>query len=165
MEQNLKVLLKEIENEMKEKNLMNAKKIEVLENEKKGLKSMISQLQTLLIGRKLLKILIKVIIKNCFEDYYGYKEKIYVTVYKAQEYRTFTDVVNNLIKIILENNSIIHINYKIHKLIDIINENSTYEDILKVVGKSMKPNDVVKIKQLFKKIIKQYCMWKRNNWT
>ena len=53
---------------MKQKNQMNIQEISNLEKEIECLKKVV-ELQSLVVGRKLIKIFLKIILNYCFEDY------------------------------------------------------------------------------------------------
>ena len=55
-----------------------------------------------------------------------------------------------MIKILYEKNGIIHINDEINEIIDIINYESTYGDILLVIKNFLKQNDYENIQNLLK---------------
>ena len=163
LNEKLKILedsMSQLKEDVLEKNQKNVKEIARLEKEIKELKAKIKELQSLLIGRKLLKIILKIIIENCFENYYGIGNKINVQGLKNEKYCPFKKIADNLIEIILKKNKIIHINDEINKIIDIIDDKTTYGDILNLVKDSLKPNDYQNIllllneKSLFNKICK-----------
>ena len=131
-----------------EKNNVNIEKISSLENEIKALKSKIKELQSLLIGRKIIKILLRIIIENCFVAYKIEKNAINFAQFKAEKYIPYKNIANNLIKILYGKNGIIHINDEINEIIDIINYESTYGDILLVIKNFLKKNDYDNIKDL-----------------
>ena len=148
--------------EMNDKNKineMNSKKILALNNQIEILKSRINELQSILVGRKLIKIIIKVILNHCFEDYEANGTIINILKYKDSKYAPYENIVNNLIKVILEKNNIIHINDKINKIIDIINIKSTYGDILNVIKPSIKKEDLENIQKLLieKSLFNEIC--------
>lgn len=130
------------------KNQVNIEKISSLENEIKALKSQIKELQSLLIGRKIIKILLRIIIENCFVAYKIEKNAINFAQFKAEKYIPYKNIANNLIKILFGKNGIIHINDEINEIIDIINDESTYGDILLVIKNFLKKNDYDNIKDL-----------------
>ena len=122
----------------------------------KKLEKKVNELQAIIIGRKLIKILIKMIIKNCFIDFKirsnskGVLE-IYDPLFKIGNYSQMVKVVNNLIEIITTTNGIIHIIEDINKSITIINKDTKFEEILKICESSLdnfKKNDIELIKNL-----------------
>lgn len=59
------------------------------------------------------------------------------------------NVVNKIIKVLFNTNKIIHIENSIHNIIDIINEKTTYADILAILQNSLLPeNEVNLIKEV-----------------
>ena len=147
--------LKLIENELAklkqdigEKNQKNIEKIHKLETEIKELKLRINELQSLFVGRKIIKIILKIILDNCFENYFGIGTTITVQGLKQEKYTPYKKIANNLIEIVLKKNKIIHINEEINKIIDVINERSTYGDLLNLIKDSLKQNDYENIKTL-----------------
>ena len=122
----------------------------------KQLEKKVNELQAIIIGRKLIKFLIKMIIKNCFINFKinsnskGVLE-IYDPLFKIGNYSQMVKVVNNLIEIITTTNGINHIIDDINKYITIINKYTKFEDILKICESSLdnfKKNDIELIKNL-----------------
>lgn len=150
-----------IKEDVSKKNKKNIEEIIRLEKEIKELKIKIKELQNVLVGRKLIKIILKIIIENCFKNYYSIGNTINVQELKNQKYCPFKKIANNLIDIILKNNKIIHINDEINQIIDIINNKTTYGDILNLIKDSLKQNDYENIlkllneKLLFNEICKE----------
>lgn len=110
----------------------NKEEILKLKKEVDILKERIKELQEIIIGRKIIKIILKTIIINCFESYSLIKQnKKYQVVnvkLKNSKYGDMINVVNNLIDGIFKANKIIHIDGAINKIVDIINNNTTYGD-------------------------------------
>jgi hypothetical protein len=145
------------------KDIFNSK-IEKLQNENndlvKKLKLMenkINELQGIIIGRKIIKIIIKKILKNCFIDYQilintkGIYEINKATL-KDNKYEGMVNMVNHLIEAISTTNGIIHLIDTINKSITIINKNTTFGDIMNICDlaiKQVKKNDIDSIKLLF----------------
>ena len=67
----------------------------------------------------------KVILNHFFEDFETNGTLINIIKYKDPKYAPYENIVNNLIKVILEKNNIIQINDQINKIVDIINIKST----------------------------------------
>lgn len=155
----LELQLRQLKEDMEEKNKKNLEEVNRLEKEIISLKIRIKELQGILVGRKILKILLKLIIKNCFDNYYGQGTVINVQKLIEQKYFPYIKIANNLINIILTKNKIIHINNEINNIIDIINENSTYGDILLLVKNALKKNDYENILNLLneKLLFNQIC--------
>jgi hypothetical protein len=130
------------------KNKINDETFLKYEKEIQKLKSQIKELQSLFVGRKIIKILLKIIINNCFEVYGSNGNEITVRKYKDQKYIPYQKISNNLIRVIMEKNKILHINDEINSIIDIINDKSTYGEILNVIKPSIKKNDFDNIRQL-----------------
>jgi hypothetical protein len=121
-----------------------------LEDEILFLKKKINDLQGIIIGRKLIKILLKKIIDNCFERIFLSSDfKIRYALPKEQKYTNMKNVANRMIEILIKTNHIVHINGEIHPLFDLISPNTTYGDILNILKQSfVKQNDIVLIKEL-----------------
>ena len=133
------------------------KSIEVnqLKKEISSLKEKIIILQGVLIGRKLMKILLKKICENCFNSIVLSSTKkqlkiINVTYkYIKYKYSKMMDIANRILKALYETNQIIHIDGEISQIIDIINSNTTYGEILEICKKSfIKKNDADKFREL-----------------
>ena len=160
-------ILNFIQSIIKEKNgikdIFNSK-IEKLQNENNNLlerlklmENKINELQGIIIGRKIIKIIIKKILKNCFIDYHiqintkGIYEINKATL-KDDKYVGMVNVVNHLIEAISTTNGIIHLIDTINKSITIINKNTTFGDIMNICDlaiKQVKKNDIDSIKLLF----------------
>ena len=155
----LELQLRQLKEDMEEKNKKNLEEVNRLEKEIISLKIRIKELQGILVGRKILKILLKIIIKNCFDNYYGQGTVINVQKLIEPKYFPYIKIANNLIDIVLTKNKIIHINNEINNIIDIINENSTYGDILLLVKNVLKKNDYENIQNLLneKLLFNQIC--------
>ena len=103
----------------------------------KQMENKMNELQGIIIGRKLIKIIIKAIIKNCFinfqilENEKGIYSKYNATL-KDKKYFPMIKIINNLIEAITTSNGIIHLIDSISKSIIIINKNSTFEDIINI---------------------------------
>ena len=139
LKQKLKFLeenLCQLKNDVDEKNQNNIKEISRLEKEIQEVKERINELQSLFVGRKLIKIILKIIIEYCFQNYSATGTTIHVQGLKNEKYVPYKKIANNLIEIILKKNKIIHIDGEINKIIDIINDKTTYDDILKLVKDS-----------------------------
>ena len=121
-----------------------------LEDEILFLKKKINDLQGIIIGRKLIKILLKKIIDNCFEKIFLSSDfKIRYVLPKEQKYINMVNVANRMIEILIKTNHIVYINGEIHPLFDLISPNTTYGDILNILKQSfVKQNDIVLIKEL-----------------
>ena len=121
------------------------------------LKERIKELQNIIMSRKIIKILLKKIINNYFDSYTIVKENknnhIYNVKLKEKKYKSMINVINNLIDAIYKENKIIHIEGAIKKIIDILNSNTTYGDLLNICDKILEKNDLAKIKDLFEKKI------------
>ena len=132
----------------------NKEEIGRLKKEIDVLKKRIKELQDIIISRKIIKIILKKIIINCFESYSFAKEdkKYYIkdVKLKKKEYNGMVKVVNNLINTIYKENKIIHIEGAINRIIDILNTETTYGDLLNICETILEKNDLSKIKQLFK---------------
>jgi hypothetical protein len=151
------------------KDIFNSK-IEKLQNENKNLlerlklmENKVNELQGIIIGRKIIKIIIKKILKNCFIDYQilvnvkGIYEINKATL-KDDKYVGMVNVVNHLIEAISTTNGIIHLIDTINKSITIINKNTTFGDIINICDlaiKQIKKNDIDSINVRFygKKIL------------
>ena len=162
LKQKLKFLeenLCQLKNDVVQKNQNNIKEISRLEKEVKELKERINELQSLFVGRKLIKIILKIIIEYCFQNYSAEGTTIQVKGLKDEKYIPYTKIANNLIEIILKKNKIIHIDGEINKIIDIINDKTTYGDILNLVKDSLKKNDFQNILDLLKEksLFNQIC--------
>jgi len=162
LKQKLKFLeenLCQLKNDVVQKNQNNIKEISRLEKEVKELKERINELQSLFVGRKLIKIILKIIIEYCFQNYSAEGTTIQVKGLKDKKYIPYIKIANNLIEIVLKKNKIIHINGEINKIIDIINDKTTYGDILNLVKDSLKKNDFQNILDLLKEksLFNQIC--------
>jgi hypothetical protein len=105
-----------------------------LEDEILFLKKKINDLQGIIIGRKLIKILLKKIIDNCFERIFLSSDfKIRFAFVKEQKYINMVNVANRMIEILIKTNHIVYINGEIHPLFDLISPNTTYGDILNIL--------------------------------
>lgn len=138
--------------------------IEKLQNENnnlverlKLLEKKVNELQGIIIGRKIIKLIIKKILKNCFIDYQIIinKKGIYEinkATLKDSKYAGMVNVINHLIEAITTTNGIIHLIDTIDKSITIINKNTTFGDIINICDlaiKQVKKNDINSIKSLF----------------
>ena len=109
----------------------------ILKESLKQMENKMNELQGIIIGRKLIKIIIKAIIKNCFinfqilENEKGIYSKYNATL-KDKKYFPMIKIINNLIEAITTSNGIIHLIDSISKSIIIINKNSTFEDIINI---------------------------------
>ena len=162
LKQKLKFLeenLCQLKNDVDEKNQNNIKEISRLEKEIQELKERINELQNLFVGRKLIKIILKIIIEYCFQNYSATGTTINVQRLKNEKYVPYKKIANNLIEIILKKNKIIHIDGEINKIIDIINDKTTYGDILNLVKDSLKQNDFQNILDLLKEnlLLNEIC--------
>ena len=162
LKQKLKFLeenLCQLKNDVNEKNQNNIKEISRLEKEIQELKERINELQNLFVGRKLIKIILKIIIEYCFQNYSATGTTINVQGFKNEKYVPYKKIANNLIEIILKKNKIIHIDGEINKIIDIINDKTTYGDILNLVKDSLKQNDFQNILDLLKEnlLLNEIC--------
>ena len=162
LKQKLKFLeenLCQLKNDVVQKNQNNIKEISRLEKEVKELKERINELQSLFVGRKLIKIILKIIIEYCFQNYSATGTTINVQRLKNKKYVPYKKIANNLIEIILKKNKIIHIDGEINKIIDIINDKTTYGDILNLVKDSLKQNDFQNILDLLKEnlLLNEIC--------
>ena len=169
LKQKLKFLeenLCQLKNDVVQKNQNNIKEISRLKKEIQELKERINELQNLFVGRKLIKIILKIIIEYCFQNYSATGTTIHVQELKDKKYIPYKKIANNLIEIILKKNKIIHIDGEINKIIDIINDKTTYGDILNLVKDSLKQNDfqnildLLKEKSLFNQICKDQIIGK-----
>ena len=151
------------------KDIFNSK-IEKLQNENndlvKKLKLMenkINELQGIIIGRKIIKIIIKKILKNCFIDYQilintkGIYEINKATL-KDDKYVGMVNEVNHLIEALSTTKGIIHLIDTINKSITIINKNTTFGDIINICDlaiKQIKKNDIdsINVRLYGKKIL------------
>ena len=135
----------------------NKEEIGRLKKEIDVLKKRIKELQDIIISRKIIKIILKKIIINCFESYsFAKEDKKYCikdVKLKKKEYNGMVKVVNNLINTIYKENKIIHIEGAINRIIDILNTKTTYGDLLNICETILEKNDLSKIKQLFKEKI------------
>ena len=138
--------------------------IEELKNEKnkleeklKQIENKINELQGIIIGRKIIKIIIKKILTNCFINYKiqlntkGIYEIKNVTL-KDIKYLGMDKVINHLIEAITNTKGIIHIIDVISNSITVINKNTTFGDIINICEaaiKQVKKNDINIIKSLF----------------
>ena len=162
LKQKLKFLeenLCQLKNDVNEKNQNNIKEISRLKKEIQKLKERINELQNLFVGRKLIKIILKIIIEYCFQNYSAEGTTIQVKGLKDKKYIPYKKIANNLIEIILKKNKIIHIDGEINKIIDIINDKTTYGDILNLVKDSLKQNDFQNIFDLLKEnlLLNEIC--------
>jgi len=162
LKQKLKFLeenLCQLKNDVNEKNQNNIKEISRLKKEIQELKERINELQNLFVGRKLIKIILKIIIEYCFQNYSATGTTINVQRLKNEKYVPYKKIANNLIEIILKKNKIIHIDGEINKIIDIINDKTTYGDILNLVKDSLKQNDFQNILDLLKEnlLLNEIC--------
>ena len=162
LKQKLKFLeenLCQLKNDVDEKNQNNIKEISRLKKEIQKLKERINELQNLFVGRKLIKIILKIIIEYCFQNYSAEGTTIQVKGLKDKKYIPYIKIANNLIEIVLKKNKIIHIDGEINKIIDIINDKTTYGDILNLVKDSLKKNDFQNILDLLKEksLFNQIC--------
>ena len=151
------------------KDIFNSK-IEKLQNENKNLlerlklmENKVNELQGIIIGRKIIKIIIKKILKTCFIDYQilvnvkGIYEINKATL-KEYKYVGMVNEVNHLIEALSTTNGIIHLIDTINKSITIINKNTTFGDIINICDlaiKQIKKNDIDSINVRFygKKIL------------
>ena len=145
------------------KDIFNSK-IEKLQNENNNLlerlklmENKVNELQGIIKGRKIIKIIIKKILKNCFIDYQilintkGIYEINKATL-KDNKYVGMVNVVNHLIEALSTTKGIIHLIDTINKSITIINKNTTFGDIINICDlaiKQIKKNDIDSIKLLF----------------
>ena len=117
----------------------NKEEIEKLMKELDKLKERIKKLQHLIVCRKIIKIILKIIIINCFDSYNIMKEnkKYHIVNVKLKEekYKNMINVVNSIIDSIYQANTINHIEGAINKIIDILNVNTTYGDLLNICQK------------------------------
>ena len=109
----------------------------IMKESLKQMENKMNQLQGIIIGRKLIKIIIKAIIKNCFINYQILEnEKGFYSIYNAtlkdKKYFPIIKIINNLIEAITTTNGIIHLIDSISKSITNINKNSTFEDIINI---------------------------------
>ena len=135
----------------------NQEEIGRLKKEIDVLKKRIKELQDIIISRKIIKIILKKIIINCFESYsFAKEDKKYCikdVKLKKKEYNGMVKVVNNLINTIYKENKIIHIEGAINRIIDILNTKTTYGDLLNICETILEKNDLSQIKKLFKEKI------------
>ena len=131
----------------------NEKEKKKLISEIEKLKQRIKELQNIIVGRKIIKLLIKVIIINCFNSYTIIKDnkKYHIgnVQLKDRKYKGMIVVVNNLIDTIFKANKIIHMEGSINKIIDILNSRTTYGDLIDICETILTQNDLKKIKKLF----------------
>ena len=103
----------------------------------KQMENKINELQGIIIGRKIIKIIIKKILENCFTNYEislntkGTYEINNVTL-KDKKYLGMEKVINHLIEAITTRNGIIHIIDTISKSITIINKNTILGGIINI---------------------------------
>ena len=126
------------------------------------LKKKINDLQGIIIGLKLIKILLKKIIDSCFERIFLSSDfKIRFAFVKAEKYINMVHVANRMIEILIKTNHIVHINGEMHPLFDLVSSNTTYGDILNILKQSfVKQNDIFLIKELLeeKGLYEQNCL-------
>jgi len=131
----------------------NEKEKKKLISEIEKLKQRIKELQNIIVGRKIIKLLIKVIIINCFNSYTIIKDNKKYHIGNVQlkdgKYKGMIVVVNNLIDTIFKANKIIHMEGSINKIIDILNSRTTYGDLIDICETILTQNDLKKIKKLF----------------
>ena len=141
----------------------NEKEKKILITEIEKLKQRIKELQNIIVGRKIIKLLIKVIILNCFNSYTIIKDnkKYHIgnVQLKDRKYKGMIVVVNNLIDTIFKANKIIHMEGSINKIIDIVNSHTTYGDLIDICEKILTQNDLKKIKKLFDEKIISVKKW------
>lgn len=146
-----------LNNTIKDKSL----EINQLKNEVKFLKERIIMLQSKLIGRKLLKILLKKICENCFDSISLSSDYTIINVhYKDQKYVNMKGIANRILDALFKTNHIVHIDGEINEIIDIINSNVSYGRIFEICKKSFfKKNDADIIEQLLndKDLYNQIC--------
>ena len=129
----------------------------ILKESLKQKENKMNEFQGIIIGRKLIKIIIKAIIKDCFINFQILENEkgiysIYNVTLKNKKYFPMIKIINNLIEAITSTNGIIHLIGAISKSITIINQNSTFEDIINICQmaiENIKKNDIDAIKVLF----------------
>ena len=138
-----------------EKEIQN-KTVEInqLKKQISDLKENINMLQVILIGRKLMKIILKKICDHCFQTIDISSNKKYIQIInvtcKEKKYSKMIDIANRILKALYETNHIIHIDGEINQIINIINSKTTYGQILEICKKSLfKKNDADIIRNLF----------------
>ena len=90
-----------------------SKEINKLKKEVSFMKEKINFLESLLIGRKLLKILLKTIFENCFYNFSLSPDyTIAHVIYKNQKYVNMKGVANRILTSLLKTNRILHIDGK-----------------------------------------------------
>ena len=124
----------------------------------------IRELQEIVIGRKLLKILLKKIIECCFISFdicFDDKNilKLKKVVIKNEKYKNIVHVANKIIEAIFRENIILHIDKEFNKIIDIINSNTTYGNILEICDKSLLEEQEV---DLIRQIINEFKLYDIN---
>lgn len=153
--------LEAIKKDINQKNEINIKRMANLENEIYILKKKVFELQSLIIGRKLIKIILKIILNYCFKGYTQNKTEIIVNEFYNLKYSDFSGIANRLIKTILPKNKIIHMNNEINILFqDIISQRSTYGDILLLMKNSIIESDYNRIYGLLaeKNLLNKICL-------
>lgn len=140
---------KYVDKKMKENQEENEKMKKTIEK----LTEIVKELQEIIISRKILKIIIKKIILNCFKtfDIIAENKKNYITNVKLKEekYGKMINISNNILDAIFQSNRIMHIDGAIHRLMDAINNKTTYGDLLDIYEKTIKKKDFEPIKKLF----------------
>ena len=135
----------------------NTVEINQLKKQISALKEKINMLQGILIGRKLMKIIVKKIYEHCFENIVISSNKKYIEIikvtYKERKYSKMMEIANRILKALYETNHINTIDGEINQIIDIINSKTTYGQILEICKKSFfKKNDADTIRNLFNEI-------------
>ena len=145
--------IKSIKEYINKKTKENKEENEKMKKTIEKLKEIIKELQDIIIRRKMLKIILKKIILNCFESFSieANNKKYYIenVILKDKKYSSMINISNNILDAIFQSNRIIHIDGAIHRLIDLINNETTYGDLLDICEKSIKKNDLQLIKKLF----------------
>ena len=145
--------IKSIKEYINKKTKENKEENEKMKKTIEKLKEIIKELQDIIIRRKMLKIILKKIILNCFESFSieTNNKKYYIenVILKDKKYSSMINISNNILDAIFQSNRIIHIDGAIHRLIDLINNETTYGDLLDICEKSIKKNDLQLIKKLF----------------
>jgi hypothetical protein len=146
---------KNINQYLNEENDKKSQEIILLKKEVELLKSRVMELQEYLIGRKLIKLLLKKILEKCFDSFsFTIDENKTYKIQKAKltnnKYTRMINVVNKILKALHETNKIIHIEDNIHKIIDIINSKTTYGDISKICKDLLPKNKIDLINEVLK---------------
>ena len=146
---------KNINQYLNEENDKKSQEIILLKKEVELLKSRVKELQEYLIGRKLIKLLLKKILEKCFDSFsFTIDENKTYKIHKAKltndKYTRMINVVNKILKALHETNKIIHIEDNIHKIIDIINSKTTYGDISKICKDLLPKNEIDLINEVLK---------------